>query len=131
MGVGTPIDLVNAVATGIDQFDCVLPTRNARKGFAFTSAGTLRLRNARHKLADAPVDEACDCYTCRRFSRGYLRHLIMTGEVLGGTLVSLHNIRFYQTLMRQMRAAIQAGTFAAWRAAFQARHAAEDTKEDE
>jgi len=120
MGVGTPPDLVAAVAAGIDQFDCVLPTRNGRKGYAFTSQGARRLRNACHTLSDEPLDPACDCYTCRNFSRGYLRHLFMSAEVLGGTLVSLHNIRFYQSLMRQMRDAIDAGTFAAWRRAFAA-----------
>lgn len=118
MGVGMPADLVNAVAAGMDQFDCVLPTRNGRKGYAFTSAGTLRLRNARHRLADEPLDSACTCRTCRGYSRGYLRHLFMSGEVLGGTLVSLHNICFFQGLMRQMRAALEDGTFDAWRRAF-------------
>jgi len=120
MGVGTPRDLAAAVAAGIDQFDCVLPTRNGRKGYAFTSQGVRRLRNAQHTLADEPLDPACDCYTCRTFSRGYLRHLFMSAEVLGGTLVSLHNIRFYQALMRQMRAAIAAGTFPAWRRTLEA-----------
>jgi queuine tRNA-ribosyltransferase len=120
MGVGTPRDLVRAVAAGMDQFDCVLPTRNGRKGYAFTSQGPLRLRNSCHKLADGPLDPACDCYTCREFSRGYLRHLVLSGEVLGGALVSLHNVAFYQALMRQMRQAIAAGTFAAWRRTFEA-----------
>lgn len=120
MGVGTPRDLVMAVAAGIDQFDCVLPTRNGRKGYAFTSAGPLRLRNARYKLDDGPLDPACDCYACRGFSRAYLRHLVLCREVLGGTLVSLHNVHFYQSLMRQMRAAIAAGTFDAWRQAHRA-----------
>lgn len=119
MGVGTPRDLVRAVAAGIDQFDCVLPTRNGRKGYAFTSAGTRRLRNACHRLSEEPLDAACGCYTCRTFSRGYLRHLFLTGEVLGGTLVSLHNVHFYQALMRQMRDALAAGAFAAWRRQFE------------
>ncbi len=118
MGVGTPLDLVNAVAAGIDQFDCVLPTRNGRKGYAFTSAGVLRVKNARHRLSRAPLDEACDCYACRHFSCGYLRHLLLAEEVLGSTLVSLHNLRFYQNLMARMRAAILAGSFAAWRNEF-------------
>ncbi len=117
MGVGTPRDLVHAVAAGIDQFDCVLPTRNGRKGYAFTSVGVRRLRNAAHRLADEPLDPACDCYTCRTFSRAYLRHLLLAGETLGGTLVSLHNVAFYQTWLRQMRAAIAAGTFESWRRA--------------
>jgi queuine tRNA-ribosyltransferase len=120
MGVGTPRDLAAAVAAGIDQFDCVLPTRNGRKGYAFTSQGVRRLRNACHTLAEEPLDPACDCYTCRTFSRGYLRHLFLAGEVLGGTLVSLHNIAFYQALMRQMRAAIAAGTLPAWRRTLEA-----------
>jgi queuine tRNA-ribosyltransferase len=111
MGVGTPADLLNAVAAGLDQFDCVLPTRNGRKGYAFTSVGVRRLRNAAHKLSDEPLDPECACYTCRQFSRGYLRHLFMCGETLGGTLVSLHNISFYQRLMRQMREAIAEDRF--------------------
>ena len=118
MGVGTPRDLIEAVAAGVDQFDCVLPTRNGRKGYVFTSRGTLRLRNARHRESDLPLDPACDCYTCRTVSRGYLRHLFMSGEVLGATLVSLHNITFYQSLMRRMRAAIDAGGFETWRESF-------------
>lgn len=130
MGVGTPRDLVNAVAAGIDQFDCVLPTRNGRKGYAFTSVGVLRLRNARHRVSSEPLDPACDCYACRRFCRGYLRHLFMNDEVLGATLVSLHNIRFYQSLMRRMREEIGAGTFDAWRRSF-APPAATDPGEDD
>lgn len=130
MGVGTPRDLVVAVDAGVDQFDCVLPTRNGRKGYAFTSTGTLRLRNACHKLSAEPLDAACDCYTCRNFTRGYLRHLFLSAEVLGGTLVSLHNIRFYQTLMRQMRDAIAGGTFAAWRRSMEASPALCETKEE-
>ncbi len=118
MGVGTPLDLVQAVSAGIDQFDCVLPTRNGRKGYAFTSQGPQRLRNACHKLDPAPLDPECDCCTCRAFSRAYLRHLILSGEVLGATLVSLHNIHFYQSLMRQMRAALADGTFPTWRQEF-------------
>jgi queuine tRNA-ribosyltransferase len=120
MGVGTPQDLVEAVSAGVDQFDCVLPTRNGRKGYAFTSEGTLRMRNARHRVSEAALDPACDCYACRNFSRGYLRHLFMSAEVLGATLVSLHNIYFYQSLMRQMRAAIEAGEFETWKRSFAA-----------
>jgi queuine tRNA-ribosyltransferase len=118
MGVGTPQDLVEAVAAGVDQFDCVLPTRNGRKGYVFASQGTLRMRNARYRASDAPLDPGCDCYTCRTVSRGYLRHLFTSGEVLGATLVSLHNIHFYQSLMRRMRAAIDAGEFETWKASF-------------
>lgn len=127
MGVGTPRDLVEGVAAGIDQFDCVLPTRNGRKGYAFTSAGVLRLRNARHRSSRAPLDEACDCECCRGFSRGYLRHLLTNDEMLGATLVSIHNLCYYQRLMQAMRAAISAGRFAAWRAEFLASPAARAT----
>ena len=130
MGVGTPTDLVNAVAAGVDQFDCVLPTRNGRKGYAFTSVGPLRLRNAIHRLSNEPLDPACRCDTCRNFSRGYLRHLIMSGEVLGSTLVSAHNIHFYQDLMRQMRDRIAAGTFESWRATFLKSPADQKNKDD-
>ncbi len=118
MGVGTPIDLVSAVAAGIDQFDCVLPTRNGRKGYAFTSEGVLRLRNARHRAAECGLDPQCDCYTCGRFSRAYLRHLLTHDEVLGGVLVSIHNLAYYQALMRRMRDEIEHGAFEAWRRAF-------------
>ncbi len=115
MGVGTPIDLVHAVAAGVDQFDCVMPTRNGRKGYAFTSRGILRMKNAVHKLSDDPLDAACACQACRGFSRGYLRHLFMNEEVLGATLVSIHNVAFYQNLMRRMREAIAGGAFDALR----------------
>ncbi|TWT45311.1 Queuine tRNA-ribosyltransferase [Phycisphaerae bacterium RAS1] len=118
MGVGRPIDIVRAVAAGVDQFDCVLPTRNGRKGYAFTSRGVTRLRNAAHKLDSGPLDPLCGCYCCRNFSRGYLRHLFMCEELLGGTLVSLHNLAFYQSLMRAMREAIERDVFAAWMAAY-------------
>jgi queuine tRNA-ribosyltransferase len=129
MGVGTPRDLLEAIAAGVDQFDCVLPTRNGRKGYAFTSAGVLRLRNAAHRLSPEPLDPACDCQTCRNFSRGYLRHLFMSGEILGGTLVSLHNIRFYQNLMAQTRAAIMDGEFDAFRRDFLSSPAFESNRE--
>lgn len=131
MGVGTPRDLAEAVGAGVDQFDCVLPTRNGRKGYAFTSQGPVRLRNACHKDCPDPLDPLCTCYTCREFSRAYLRHLFLAGEVLGGTLVSLHNICFYQSLMRQMRDAIAAGTFAEWRRAFETGPACAEMKDEE
>jgi queuine tRNA-ribosyltransferase len=124
MGVGRPVDLVHAVAAGVDQFDCVLPTRNGRKGYAFTSQGVLRLRNQVHRLDAGPLDPACGCECCRHYSRGYLRHLFMVAELLGPALVSLHNVYFYQGLMRQMRTAIAAGTFGAWRRTFGASAAA-------
>ena len=118
MGVGRPVDLVEGVAAGVDQFDCVLPTRNGRKGYAFTSVGVVRMRNAIHRVDEQPLDPNCDCECCTGFSRGYLRHLFQVDELLGPTLVSLHNIAFYQRLMRQMRDAIEAGRFDAWRTAF-------------
>jgi queuine tRNA-ribosyltransferase len=118
MGVGTPADLVAAVAQGIDQFDCVLPTRNARHGILFTRRGELRIRNARWKLDTAPVDEECDCHTCRHFSRAYLHHLIRAGEILGARLATLHNLHYYHRLMAGMRAAIEAGRFADFAARF-------------
>lgn len=117
MGVGTPRDLIEAVRAGIDQFDCVLPTRNGRKGYAYTSHGVLRLRNSRHRTSDEPLDSACSCYCCRTFSRGYLRHLLAVGEQLGGTLVSLHNVAFYQGLMCRIRNAIETGSLVSWNAA--------------
>ena len=129
MGVGTPIDLVAAVGSGIDQFDCVLPTRNARKGYAFTSAGILRLKNSAHRLADCPLDAGCMCYCCRQFSRAYLRHLFLAEEMLGGTLVSIHNLWFYHDLMRQMRTAIAAGEFPGWRKRFELQYAQRPNEE--
>ncbi len=133
MGVGTPLDIVRAVAAGVDQFDCVLPTRNGRKGYAWTSTGVVRLRNARYQTDAAPLDSACKCAACQGYSRGYLRHLFMSGEQLGGTLVSLHNIAFYQALMRRIRAAIDAREFAAWSGAMieASRRAAADPEEPE
>jgi queuine tRNA-ribosyltransferase len=116
MGLGRPRDLVDAIALGVDLFDCVLPTRHARHGVLFTQGGLLRIRNARHRDDPRPVDEACDCPTCARFSRAYLRHLLHTGEALGARLASLHNLRFYLRLMERARSAIRAGGFAALRA---------------
>lgn len=111
MGVGTPADIVHAVAQGIDMFDCVLPTRNARNGWLYTSQGILKLRNSRYRLDTAPPDENCDCYTCRHFTRAYLHHLQRTGEMLGARLNSLHNLYYYQQLMTNIRQAITAGQF--------------------
>lgn len=111
MGVGTPEDIVHAVAQGIDLFDCVLPTRNARNGWLYTSHGILRLRNSRHRLDTLPPDEHCDCYTCRHFTRAYLHHLQRTGEMLGARLNSLHNLHYYQRLMADIRKAIETGQF--------------------
>ncbi len=113
MGVGRPIDIARAVAAGVDMFDCVMPTRNGRNSFAFTEAGVLRLRNAKYKLDDSPLDPTCDCYCCTTFSRGYLRHLFLADEMLGPIMVSLHNISHYHHLIRRIRDAIRAGSLAA------------------
>lgn len=109
MGVGRPEDLVECVARGIDMFDCVMPTRNARNGFLFTDSGTLRLRNARFANDTQPVEPACDCYTCQHYSRAYLRHLDRCGEMLGSRLNTIHNLRYFQRLMQRLRDAIAAG----------------------
>jgi len=106
MGVGTPEDIVEAVRRGIDMFDCVLPTRNARNGHLFTSEGVVRIRNSQYQNDTRPLDPVCDCYTCRHYSRAYLRHLDKTGEILGARLNTIHNLHYYQTLMRGLRAAI-------------------------
>ena len=106
MGVGTPVDLVESVARGIDLFDCVLPTRNARNGQLFTSAGRLNIKNAEYAEDESPIDAECGCYTCRHFSRAYLRHLFHAGEMTSGTLNTLHNLHFYLDTMRRIREAI-------------------------
>ncbi len=110
MGVGRPGDIVGAVARGIDMFDCVLPTRSGRTGKAFTRAGELNIRNAKHADADIPIDDACACPTCQQFSRAYLNHLFKAEEILGPVLLTWHNLHYYQDLMRDIRAAIEAGT---------------------
>jgi len=109
MGVGTPADIVDAVVNGIDMFDCVMPTRNARNGWIFTRSGTIRLRNARYRDDIRPLDEECGCYTCRHFSRAYLHHLQRVNEILGAHLNTVHNLHFYQQLMGELRQAIDAG----------------------
>jgi queuine tRNA-ribosyltransferase len=118
MGVGTPEDLVEAVARGVDMFDCVMPTRNARNGHLFTSEGVVRIRNSTYMKDTRPLDPACGCYTCRNYSRAYLKHLDKCGEILGPRLMTLHNLYFYQSLMRGMREAIEAARFSAWAAEF-------------
>ena len=118
MGVGTPIDLVECVARGIDMFDCVLPTRNARNGQLFTSEGPLNIKNAQFSEDDGPADPACSCYTCRNFSRAYLSHLFRAGEMTGGTLNTLHNLSFYLDTMRRIREAIAFGRFEDFRQGF-------------
>ena len=115
MGVGTPADLVECVARGIDMFDCVLPTRNARNGQLFTSEGVLNIKNARFAEDDGPPDPDCDCYTCRTFSRAYLRHLFVAGEILASALNTLHNLSFYLDSMSRIRDAIAFGTFEKFR----------------
>ena len=111
MGVGYPLDILQSIALGVDMFDCVIPSRNARHGQAFTWQGEIKIRNAKHTFDKNPLDENCQCYACRNFSRAYLRHLIKANEMLGYTLLTIHNITFYQELMRNARAAINAGTF--------------------
>ena len=118
MGVGTPEDLVEGVGQGVDMFDCVMPTRNARNGHLFTRFGDLRLRNARYKTDERPVDETCGCHTCANFSRAYLHHLDRCNEMLGPMLASIHNLHYYVNLMREVRAALDAGAFAAYAAKF-------------
>jgi queuine tRNA-ribosyltransferase len=118
MGVGTPRDLVQAVGRGLDMFDCVMPTRNARNAHLFTSEGVIRLRNARYRADPAPLDPACDCPACQGYSRAYLHHLDKCNEILGARLNTLHNLHYYQRLMRRMREAIEADRFAAWSTEF-------------
>ncbi len=115
MGVGTPIDLIEASLRGIDLFDCVMPTRNARNAQAFTSRGTVRLRNLCHQLDESPLDPECECPTCTGFSRAYLRHLFMAEEMLGPMLLSVHNLAYYQKLMKDIRQAISSGRGSAFR----------------
>ncbi len=118
MGVGLPQDLLRFIAMGYDLFDCVLPTRNGRNGACFTSQGRINIRLARHAEDPGPIDPTCACPVCRQFSRAYLRHLAASGEMLGAQLATLHNVHFYQDLMRQARAHIDAGDYAGWATAF-------------
>jgi queuine tRNA-ribosyltransferase len=124
MGVGTPEDLVHGVMTGIDLFDCVMPTRNARNGHLFTRHGDVRIKNACYKNDPRPLDESCGCYACRHFSRAYLHHLFRLGEILGAQLNTLHNLYYYQSLMREMREALSEGRLARMAAAFHAARSA-------
>ena len=112
MGVGLPVDILDAVLRGIDMFDCVIPTRHARNGYLFTDTGTVRIRNARYRDDPEPIQPGCECYTCRHYSRAYLRHLDACGEMLGSRLNTIHNLHFYLRLMEGIRAAIEAGTLA-------------------
>ncbi len=123
MGVGTPEDLVEGVAQGVDMFDCVMPTRNARNGHLFTRFGDLRIRNAKNKNDERPIDETCGCYACGSFSRAYLHHLDRCGEMLGPMLATIHNLHYYVNLMREVREALDEGRFEAFRAQFKAERA--------
>ena len=118
MGVGTPLDLVEGVASGVDMFDCVMPSRNARNGYLFTSEGVVKIRNAKYKKDTGPLDPNCGCSTCRNYSRSYLHHLQKTNEILGSRLNTLHNLFYYQELMQSMRSAIQTNTFSTFRKSF-------------
>jgi queuine tRNA-ribosyltransferase len=120
MGVGTPEDLVEAVTAGIDMFDCVLPTRNARNGWLFTRFGDIKIKNAAHRIDTQPLDAGCGCYCCTHFSRAYLHHLHRVNEILGARLNTIHNLYYYLTLMRELRAAIETGGLAAYTATFRA-----------
>lgn len=118
MGVGTPQDLVEGVARGVDIFDCVMPSRNARNGTLFTSVGKVHIKNAKYVEDNSPLDPNCDCYTCKGYSKSYLRHLFQAGEIFGSRLLTIHNLHYYINLMRQMREAILADRFDEFRAAF-------------
>ena len=118
MGVGTPTDIVQAVARGIDMFDCVMPTRNARNGHLFTSRGVVKVRNAAHQSDTSPLDPDCSCYTCRHYSRAYLRHLDRCNEILGARLNTIHNLHYYLSLLARIRTAIEAGWYPAFLAEF-------------
>ena len=121
MGVGTPEDIVEAVRRGIDMFDCVMPTRNARNGYLFTHSGVVKIKNAAHEKDTRPFDEECDCYTCKNYSRSYLRHLFRCNEILGARLNTIHNLRYYQMLMADIREAIEQQRFEAFRSEFYAK----------
>jgi queuine tRNA-ribosyltransferase len=123
MGVGTPLDLVEGVASGVDMFDCVMPSRNARNGYLFTSEGVVKIRNAKYKKDTGPLDLNCACSTCSNYSRSYLHHLQKTNEILGSRLNTLHNLFYYQELMQSMRSAIQTNTFSTFRKSFLASQA--------
>ena len=126
MGLGTPSQLIEMIARGIDMFDCVLPTRLARNGTAFTSVGTLNLKNAEFILDKKPIEEGCECSTCRQFARGYIRHLIKAEEILGLRLITVHNLHFYLDLMRRARVAIESGAFETFRKEFVANYKTRD-----
>jgi queuine tRNA-ribosyltransferase len=128
MGVGRPEDILEAVRRGIDMFDCVMPTRHARNAHLFTRTGVVNIRNAAHQKDTGPIEEGCECYTCRNYSRSYLRHLDKCGEILGAHLNTVHNLYFYQRLMREIRGAIEAGRLEAYAAEFYALKAEERSR---
>ena len=123
MGVGTPEDIVEGVLNGIDLFDCVLPTRNARNGWLFTRHGDIKIRNARHRLDARPLDENCDCYTCRNFTRAYLHHLQRVNEILGARLNTVHNLHYYLKLTAELRSAIATNSLSELAARFRVERA--------
>ena len=118
MGVGTPLDIANAVEQGVDMFDCVIPTRHARNGYLYTSTGEVKIRNSKYRNDFDPLDNSCSCYTCSNFTKSYLHHLDKTKEILGSTLNTIHNLHFYQKLMRNLRLAIETGTLQAFLSEF-------------
>ena len=124
MGLGTPPQMLELIARGVDMFDCVLPTRLARNGTAFTAGGTLNLKNAEFTLQTGPIEEGCTCPACREFTRGYIRHLVKAEEILGLRLITLHNLHFYLELMARVRRALEAGAFAEMRRTFVANYRA-------
>jgi queuine tRNA-ribosyltransferase len=130
MGVGTPEDLVESVRRGVDMFDCVMPTRNARNGHLFTTTGVVRIRNAVHEKDTGPIDANCGCYTCQHYSRAYLKHLDRCNEMLGARLASIHNLYYYQQLMRELRDAIAEQRLDAYVADFYARRQSADPTRD-
>lgn len=130
MGVGTPVDLVEGVYRGVDIFDCVMPTRNARNGTLFTSEGKVHIKNAKYTRDAGPLDPACDCYTCRKYSRAYLRHLYVSGEILAARLNTIHNVHYYLSLMKRIREAIAVRQFGDFRAAFLQSYAKKASPED-
>lgn len=121
MGVGRPIDIIEGVLRGIDLFDCVMPTRNARNATAFTSSGTVKMKNLKHQTDPGPLDPECDCVTCTQYSRGFLRHLFTVGEMLGPMLLSVHNLAFYQKVVRELKAAMQNNAGSAYRDEFKSK----------
>lgn len=122
MGVGMPVDIVEAVRAGVDMFDCVLPTRNGRNAYAFTSNGPIRLRNSQYVTDTDPIEPDCPCYACQQFGKGTIRHFFNVGEMLGPILVSIHNLTYYQRLMNEIRSQIEAGTYDAWSDEFCQKH---------